>query len=122
MSKPRNPLAKLRVLIAAFPETSERLSHGAPTFWGGKKTFASFHDSHHGDGRVALWCKVPPGAQETLVETAPEQFFVPPYVGPSGWVGVRLDIDVDWEVVAGILEEGYRTVAPKRAIAELDAG
>lgn len=122
MAKPRNPLAKLRKLIARFPDTSERISHGSPTFWGGKKTFASFHEDHHGDGRVAVWCKVPPGAQETLVEAAPERFFVPPYVGPSGWVGVRLDVDVDWEVVDGILEEGYRLVAGKRNVAKLDAG
>jgi len=120
MARPRDPLGKLRKLIAALPETSEKLSHGAPTFWGGKKTFATFHDNHHGDGRVALWCKVPEGAQETLVEADPESFFVPPYVGPSGWVGVRLDRSVDWELVAGLLEEGWRMGAPKRALRELD--
>ncbi len=116
-----DPLKRLRKIIAALPQTSEKISHGAPTFWGGKKTFASFHVDHHGDGRVALWCKMPPGAQEALVEADPERFFVPPYVGPSGWLGVDLGGKVDWGMVAGLLEEGYRQVAPKRALAELDA-
>ena len=106
-----DPLRRLRAIIAKLPETSERISHGAPTFWGGKRTFASFHVDHHGDGRVAVWCKLPPGAQEALVEADPASFFVPPYVGPSGWVGIRLDRKLDWEVVAGLLEEGYRMVA-----------
>lgn len=122
MARTRDPLARVRRIVAALPATSERPSHGAPTFWGGRKTFASFHVDHHGDGRVALWCKVPPGAQEALVEARPASFFVPPYVGPSGWVGVRLDGDVDWELVAGLLEEGWRMVAPRRALAERDAG
>jgi len=118
----RNPLARLRRIISAWPETTERLSHGAPTWWGGKKTFASFANDHHGDGRVALWCKSTFEQQAELVEADPEIFFVPPYVGPSGWVGVRLDRDVDWDQVASMLEEGYRLVAPKRALAKLDAG
>lgn len=117
----RNPLARLRKIISAWPETAERLSHGAPTWWGGKKTFATFHIDHHGDGRVALWCKASFEQQAELVEADPETFFVPAYVGPSGWVGVRLDRDVDWDVVASLLEEGYRQVAPKRALAALDA-
>ena len=116
-----DPIARLRKIIAAWPETDERLSHGSPTFWGGKKTFASFHDNHHGDGRVALWCKVSFEQQADLVELDPTTFFVPPYVGPSGWLGVRLDRDLDWEMVASLLEEGYRMVAPRRAVAKLDA-
>jgi hypothetical protein len=112
-------LARLRRIIGAWPETAERLSHGAPTWWGGKKTFATFHDNHHGDGRVALWCKASFEQQAELVEADPEVFFVPPYVGPSGWVGIRLDREVDWDMVAGLLEEGYRQVAPKRALARL---
>ena len=120
MAKALDPLAKLRELIATLPETSERLSHGAPTFWGGKKTFASFHANHHGDGRVALWCKQPDGVQEMLVEADPKTFFVPPYVGPSGWLGVRLDRRPDWGRVRDLLEEGFRMVAPKRVVARLD--
>lgn len=122
MARPSEPLEKLREIIFSFPETAEKLSHGSPTFWGGKKTFASFHDNHHSDGRVALWLKLPPGGQEELVEAQPERFFVPPYVGPSGWVGVRLEGRVNWGLVAGLLEDGYRSVAPKRAIAKLDEG
>ena len=121
MARSRDPLERLRAIVAAWPETSERISHGSPTFWGGRKTFASFHVNHHGDGRVALWCKAPEGAQEALVDADPTLFFRPPYVGPSGWVGVRLDRPVDWEVVAGLLEEGYRSVAPPRALRALDA-
>jgi hypothetical protein len=121
MARKEDPFKKLRQLIFALPETSEKLSHGAPTFWGGKKTFASFHLDHHGDGRIGLWLKLPPGAQASLVESDPERFYVPPYVGPSGWVGINLEGKVDWGMVAGLLEEGYRTVAPKRAIAQLDA-
>ena len=120
MARARNPLDRLRKIIGAWPETDERLSHGAPTFWGGKKTFASFHVDHHGDGRVAVWCKALAEFQEDLVDTDPEIFFIPPYVGPSGWVGIRLDRDVDWELVAEVLEEGYRLVAPRRALAQLD--
>jgi hypothetical protein len=121
MARKEDPFKKLRQLIFALPETSEKLSHGAPTFWGGKKTFASFHLDHHGDGRIALWLKLPPGAQASLVESDPERFYVPPYVGPSGWVGINLEGKLDWGMVAGLLEEGYRMVAPKRAIAQLDA-
>ena len=112
-----DPLVKLREIIFALPETSEKLSHGSPTFWGGKKTFASFHVNHHGDGRVALWIKSTLDAQEGLVEAKPALFFVPPYVGPSGWIGLRLDgRNIPWDLVAGMLEEGYRMVAPKKAI------
>ncbi len=103
-----------------WPETDERISHGSPTFWGGKKTFASFHENHHGDGRVAVWVKSALEMQADLVDSNPEVLFVPPYVGPSGWIGIRLDRQVDWEMVADLLEEGYRMVAPQRALAQLD--
>lgn len=110
----------LREIIFALPETSEKISHGAPTFWGGKKTFANFHDNHHGDGRLAVWFKAPPGAQAALVEAEPERFYVPPYMGPSGWVGLRLEGHVDWDEVRSLLLGGYRMVAPKRALKLLD--
>lgn len=120
MAKRSTPLSRLRKIIAAWPETEERISHGSPTFWGGKKTFASFHDGHHDDGRVSVWIKSDADTQEGLVEANGELFFVPPYVGPSGWIAVCLDGTVDWDVVAGLLEDGYRAVAPKRAIRALD--
>ncbi|MDX1501288.1 MAG: MmcQ/YjbR family DNA-binding protein [Thermoanaerobaculia bacterium] len=113
-------LERVRGIVAAWPETRERISHGSPTWWGGRRTFASFHDDHHGDGRVAVWVKSSALEQEAMVESDPEVFFVPPYVGPSGWVGVRLDRGLDWEIVAGILQTGYRMVAPKRALDELE--
>jgi len=121
MAKTHPALTKLRTIVAAWPETDERLSHGSPTFWGGRKTFANFHYDHHGDGRIAIWCKSTFEQQADLVAADPEIFFVPPYVGPSGWVGVRVDRDVDWGLLEDILEQGYRQVAPKRAIAQLDA-
>jgi hypothetical protein len=114
-------LDRLRKIVARWPETSERLSHGAPTFWGGKKTFASFTVNHHGDGRVAIWCKSTFDAQQALCEAEPEIFFVPPYVGPSGWIGIRVDRPVSWSVVAELLLEGYRMVAPARALKQLDS-
>ncbi|MEM9561870.1 MAG: MmcQ/YjbR family DNA-binding protein [Actinomycetota bacterium] len=114
-------LGRLRAVTAAFPEVSERLSHGAPTFFiRGKKVLVHLFDDHHGDGRLALWCAAPPGAQAELVEQEPDRFFVPPYVGHRGWIGVRLDVDPDWDEIAGILAEAYRLVAPKKLVAELD--
>lgn len=119
-----SPLERLRQIIKAWPETNEKISHGAPTWWGGKKTFATLHDDHHGDGRLAVWIKSTHELQADLVEAKPDLFFVPPYVGVSGWVGVRLDrrpTKAHWAMVADLLEQGYRSVAPKRAIAQLDA-
>ena len=121
MARKRDTLSSVRKIIGAWPETSEKLSHGAPTFWGGRKTFATVHDHHHGDGRLAVWIKSTPDGQAELVAMDPETFFIPPYVGPSGWVGIRVDRDVDWGVVENVLEEGYRLVAQKRAIAELES-
>jgi hypothetical protein len=114
-------LKQIRKICMAFPDTEERLSHGAPTFFaGGKKTFVMFMDDHHGDGRLAIWCAAPAGVQAALVDEEPERFFVPPYVGPRGWLGVRLDRDVDWAEVAGIVEDGFRLVGPKRLVKEYD--
>ncbi len=119
MTGKRAALARVRKIIGVWPEASEKLSHGAPTFWGGRKTFATLHDDHHGDGKLALWIKSTHDAQEDLVAMDPKTFYVPPYVGPSGWIGVRLERP-NWEAVEGLLEEGYRMVAPKRALKQLD--
>ena len=114
-------LERVRAICLALPDVSERLSHSAPTFFiGGKKTFVMFHDDHHGDGRLALWCAAAPGVQPDLVGEEPDRFFVPPYVGHRGWLGVQLDRDLDWSEVAGIAEDAYRAVAPKRHLAQLD--
>jgi hypothetical protein len=117
-----DPLEALRRLCLALPETTERPSHGEPTwFVRGKKTFVTYADHHH-DDRLAFWCAAPPGVQEALVASNPEQFFVPPYVGGRGWLGVRLDVPVDWDEIAELVADAYRAVAPKRLLAELDAG
>jgi len=116
------PYDRVRAMILALPETSEKLSHGAPTFWGGKRTFVMFADNHHADGRIAIWLKLPPGEQEDLIEMKPQAFFLPPYVGPSGWVGIRLDRKIDWGLIEMLIEQGYRTVAPARAIVALEGG
>lgn len=114
-------MAGVRKVCLALPEATERLSHGSPTFFvRDKKTFVMFLNDHHGDGRLALWCAAPVGAQAELVEQDPERFFRPPYVGHRGWIGVRLDRDLDWDEVAGICEDAYRQVAPKRLVALLD--
>lgn len=110
---PRDPLASLRKLCLALPETSERLSHGSPCwFVRDKKVFVMF-DDHHTPGRVAFHCAAADGKQEVLIAAAPERFFVPPYVGGRGWVGVWLDGPVDWRQVADLVEEAFRQVAPK---------
>ena len=72
--------------------------------------------NHHGDGRFAIWCAAPEGAQRMLVDAGPERFFVPPYVGHRGWVGVRLDRGLDWDEIAGIAEDAYAEVAPARLV------
>jgi hypothetical protein len=106
-------LEKLRELCLALPETSERLSHGAPTFFvRQKRAFLMVMTNHHADGRFALWCAAPEGMQKLLVDAGPERFFVPPYVGHRGWLGVRLDRGLRWDEVAGIAEDAYAEVAP----------
>ena len=117
----KDPLEKLRRLCLAFPATSERISHGEPTwFVQGKKVFVTYANHHH-DDRLAFWCAAPGGAQAVLVAAAPERFFVPPYVGHRGWIGVYLDVSVDWDEVATLVANAYRAIAPKRLLAELDA-
>ena len=115
-----DPLTKIREICLALPETSERLSHGSPSFFiREKKTFVSFHDDHHHSDRIDIWCPAPPGVQEQMVEAEPERFFSPPYVGGRGWLGVNLDVEPDWEEVAGIIEEAFRHVAPKTVLKQL---
>jgi len=110
-------LKRIRKLCLALPETSERLSHGAPTFFvREKKAFLMVLTNHHGDGRFAIWCAAAPGMQQLLVDADPERFFVPPYVGPRGWLGVRLDGEVDWNELAGVAEDAYAEVAPAKLV------
>jgi hypothetical protein len=109
-----DPLNELRRICLELPEASERLSHGEPTwFVQGKRTFVTFADHHH-DDRLAFWCAAPEGAQQMLVKQDPSSFFVPPYVGARGWIGVRLDRDVDWAEIDELVTDAYLCVAPKK--------
>ena len=112
-------LGFIRKICLALPETSERPSHGAPTFFVRKKTFVTVLNDHHGDGRFAIWCAAGEGMQAMLVEADPERFFVPPYVGHRGWLGFRLDHELDRDELAGLLEDAYVEVAPPNLVAQL---
>jgi hypothetical protein len=113
----RQALDTVREICLGQPEASERPSHGEPTFFvGGKRSFATVWDNHHGDGRHALICAAPAGMQTVLVEADPERFFVPPYVGHRGWIGVRLDRGFHRDEIAGILEDAYAEVAPPKLV------
>ena len=110
-------LARIREICLGLPETSERLSHGAPTFFvRDKRAFVMVLTDHHGDGRFAIWCAASDGIQRMLTEADPGRYFVPPYVGHRGWLGVRLDRGIDWEELAGIAEDAYAEVAPARLV------
>jgi hypothetical protein len=116
------PLIRLRKLCLALPEAHEVEAWGEPTFRVRNKLFAMYAsaDSHHGDGRPAVWCKAAPTNQALMVSAAPKRFFVPPYVGPSGWVGVWLDREVDWAELGDLVRDAYGLVAPKRLRALLE--
>jgi hypothetical protein len=105
----------------SFPEVTEKISHGAPAFFVKKQFVMLWSNGHHDHQFPHLWCAAPVGAQVELVETEPERFFRPPYVGTRGWLGVRLDRQVDWDELSAICEDAYRTVAPPKMIAALEA-
>ncbi|MEY2424552.1 MAG: hypothetical protein QOI61_124 [Actinomycetota bacterium] len=111
----------MKALCLDLPEVNERLSHGAPTYFiRDKKTFCTVHHNHHGDGIFGIWAAAPPGAQEALIQFNPERYYRPAYVGHRGWVGMRLEGKVDWDEVAGIIEDAYRAIAPKKLVEALD--
>lgn len=112
-------LERVRRICAALPETTERLSHGEPTFFVRKRVFAMFANNHHNDGRIAVWLPAPPGFQEMLIQAAPEKYFRPPYVGVRGWIGIELD-NVGDEDLAFHIRDGWRLVAPKKLQAVVD--
>ncbi len=116
-----DPLPRLREICLRLPKVTERLSHGEPTWFVGR-TFVTYADHHH-DDRLAFWCAAPVGSQDELTTTGPERFFVPPYVGGRGWLGVRLDVvPVDWDEIAEVVLDAYRVVAPAKLVAEVDSG
>ncbi len=115
-------LERLRSICLALPQATEKLAWGEPTFRaGGGKIFAQFDNHHHGADHVAVWLPALPGAQDVWVQADPRRFFAPPYCGVRGWIGVRLDDDgVDWDQVAGLVQDAFRLVASKKLIAQLD--
>ena len=114
--------ARLRAICLRLPEVTERPSHGAPTFFlRDKKSFVTLWASgHHDKDFPHLWCAGLPGAQPSLVAASPDRFFRPPYVGGRGWIGVRLDGEIDWTEIAELCADAYRAVAPARLVAVLD--
>lgn len=115
-----DPLPQVRAICLSFPEATEKLAWGEPTWRVKDKLFAMFSYHHHGDEHISVWCKARDGVQQSLVESEPTHFFRPPYVGVKGWLGIRLDTNPDWKTVAMFLAEAYRMTAPKKLVAELD--
>jgi hypothetical protein len=113
---------QVRAICLALPQVTERLSHGAPTwFVRDKKSFVTlWTDGHHANDFPHLWCAGLPGAQQELTASEPGRFFRPPYVGGRGWIGVRLDRDLDWAEIAEVCRDAYRATAPARLSALLD--
>ena len=122
MSGDLSPATRLRAICGALPEVTERLSHGAPTwFVRDKKAFVTlWADGHHDNHFPHLWCAAGPGEQESLVASASDRFFRPPYVGHRGWIGIRLDGEVDWAEIGELCADAYRAIAPARLAAQLD--
>lgn len=120
----KSPLPRLRKICLALPEAQEVEAWGEPTFRVKNKMFAMFasENTHHGGGRPGVWLKSTHPNQDLLVRSDPDRFFVPPYVGPSGWVGIFLDGIPDWEMTAELVGDAYRLAAPKKLLARLGPG
>jgi predicted DNA-binding protein (MmcQ/YjbR family) len=110
---PDHPTDQLRAICLALPQATEKQAWGNPTYRVREKIFAM---EKRCDGRVSVWCKAPEGSQAVLVGADPDRFFAPPYVGPKGWVGMRLDHEPDWSEVATLVRRSYRLIAPKRLV------
>lgn len=109
----KNISQAVREVCLSLPETNEVISHGAPDFRVAGKTFATYMINHHGDGHLALWLRMPAGSQEYYIQTNPQYFYLPPYVGPKGWLGVDLDKGLSWLTIAELVQTAYAEVAPK---------
>ncbi len=105
---------RIRRICLAFSETSEKLSHGEPTWFARKRVFATLSDNHHNDGNVAVLCPVPEGAQAALIEAYPEHIYKPPYVGSSGWIGIRLNTGFEWKMIAALLDQAHAMAMEKQ--------
>jgi hypothetical protein len=104
----RTPVDRLRAICLALPETSEKIAWGEPTWRVKGRLFAQLDDHHHGADHLAVWLPAAIGAQEHLVRSDPQRFFVPPYVGPRGWIGVRIDGRANWRAVAALVHDAYQ--------------
>jgi len=120
---PASPLTRLRKICLALPDAHEVEAWGEPTFRIRNKMFATFASAgnHHGAGRPSVWCKAAFGNQDLMVRQDPDRYFVPPYVGPSGWIGIYLDAGPAWAEVRSLIADSFRLVAPKRLLAQMDA-
>jgi hypothetical protein len=112
----RNISDAVREICLGLPEAEETLSHGSPEFRVGGRSFATYSVNHHGDGRLALWLRMPPGAQAVYVDAEPAHFFVPPYVGPRGWLGVELNRGLEWRRIGALVREAYSHTAPRALV------
>jgi hypothetical protein len=112
---------RVRRICLALPGATEKEAWSEPTWRVGGKLFAQLDDHHHGSPHCALWLPAPLGVQETLVESDPERFFRPPYVGHKGWIGVVLDTKPDWNAVEALIEQAYRLIAPAKLVERLGA-
>ncbi len=112
-------LERVRAICADLPETTEKMSHGEPTFFVNKKVYVMFANNHHNDGHIAVYLPAAIGIQAMLIKASPEKFFRPPYVGVRGWFGIELDRVSDEELASHILE-AWRLIAPKRLLALLE--
>ncbi len=123
MASTASMASALRARCSSLPAVTERLSHGAPTFFiRGRSSFVTLLlDGHHDLDFPHLICAAPAGVQASLVGADPERYFVPPYVGGRGWIGIRLDRGLPIDEVLDRCEDAYRTVAPRRLLDELDA-
>lgn len=111
--QPKNISQAVREICLSLPGTAEVTSRGSPDFRAEGKTFATYMINHHGDGHLALWLRMPTGSQEYYTQSDPECFYVPPYVGPKGWLGVDLDKGLSWNTIAELVQTAYAEVAPK---------
>ena len=107
-------IERIRKIALALPDAYEKLSHGEPTFFNKAGVFVMVDNHHHGSKHLSVWCNAPPGAQESLVEADPKHFFVPPYVGKSGWLGVHLDTGLPWPVISDLVAQSYATTAARK--------
>jgi hypothetical protein len=109
---PEDHIQRVRRIALALPESTEKLSHGEPTFFVRKKVFVMFSNNHHNDGRIAIWIPVPIGQQPIMIAEAPEIYFKPPYVGVKGWIGVQLSL-INNEILTTLIRQAWKLTAPR---------